>query len=299
MLGQSFERAGWSTFAIHCCITLFDKPHGVVEGIGKVDASAEKIYREKKHNADEVAKRIVAFLRAQAAAPTPFFLWSHMIDPHDPYQQLPGAPVFGKAAIDKYDAELAFVDLQIGAILQALEDTGLADDTIVAITADHGEEFDDHGQRFHGRSVYNESMRVPLAIFDPGAAPNVVDTPVSLVDVAPTLLDLAGIDRPAGQNGRSLAAAVRTGASAPDRTVLGELIADYRITRNLVAAYAGTWKLIWDIDANGYELYSLADDPLDHVDRKGSEPGVFFEMKGKLHDALELEMAVLPDDPKP
>src|SRR5690606_31495038 len=122
---------------------------------------------------------------------------------------LPGAPHFGDRAADRYDAEIAFVDLQVGRILDQLRAAGLDGSTIVVVTADHGEELGEHGQRYHGRSLYNQGTRIPLVIHDPGAAPHVVDTPVSLADVMPTVLDLVGLAGPAGMNGVSHAGAVR------------------------------------------------------------------------------------------
>ena len=178
----------------------------------------------------------------------------------------PGAPTFGKRPIDKYDGEIAFVDQQVGVILKALRDAGRADDTVVVITADHGEEFGEHGGEFHGRTVYNEVMHVPLLVHDPGAPAQVVTTPVSVVDIAPTVLGLAGLPAPAGMNGRSLAATVVSGAPAPtDRVVLGELLPDYRITGDQVTGFVDGWHLVWDRTADTLQLFSLERDPLDQA----------------------------------
>jgi arylsulfatase A-like enzyme len=81
--------------------------------------------------------------------------------------------------------------------------SGLADSTIVAIAADHGDEFKEHGNYDHSKNLYNQVLRVPLLVHLPGAAPRVVSAPVSLTDLGPTLVDLAGLTGPAGQNGRS------------------------------------------------------------------------------------------------
>jgi arylsulfatase A-like enzyme len=299
LLGETFRRAGYETRAVMCCTTLFDKAAGVVEGIDQVDAGAEKLYRTRpgKYNGDEVAARVTALLRGRAGATgKPLFLWLHFIDPHNPYVDLPGAPSFGTREIDRYDSEIAYIDARIGEILAALREAGMSESTVIAVVADHGDEFYEHGNHFHGKSLYNEVVRVPLILHVPGAPPRVVAEPVSVVDVAATLLDLVGLDRPAGQNGRSLAAAVRGEGPAPDRTVLAELIADRNITRNLVAAFHGTWKLIWDLDANTYELYSLVDDPGDTRDLAGDRPDVTAEMRRRLDEAVDRELTLLPTD---
>lgn len=299
LLGESFKRAGYETRAVMCCTTLFDKAAGVVEGIDGVDAGAEALYRSRpgKYNGDDVAARVIRLLRGRAdAAGKPLFLWVHFIDPHNPYVDLPGAPSFGTQEIDRYDSEIAWVDARIGEILGALREAGMAENTVIAVVADHGDEFYEHGNRFHGRSLYNELVRVPLLIHAPGAPPRVVAEPVSVVDVAATLLDLVGLERPAGHNGRSLAAAVRGDGPAPDRTVLAELIADRNISRNLVAAFHGTWKLIWDLDANTYELYSLAEDPGDTRDLAADRSEVADELRRRMHEAVDLELTLLPTD---
>ena len=298
LISETFQRAGYETAAIHCCTTLFDKPHGMAEGFDVIDASADEVGREIKYNAHAVADNVVSYIEGRGGDDSPFFVWSHILDPHNPYLQVDGAPDFGRAPVDRYNSQIAFVDAQIGRIVEALEDAGLADRTLIALTSDHGQEFGEHGNRFHGRSLYNEVMRVPLIVYDPraepGVAPNVVTEPVSAIDVGPTLLDLAGIDRPAGKNGVSLAAAVRGGEPAPERVILGELIADYSIDRNLLAAYAYPWKLIWDQDANTYELFSLPDDPLDQRNLRHRERDVFREMMERLHEAALSELSTLP-----
>ncbi len=290
LLGQTFARAGYHTAAILCCTTMFDKTAGVVEGIAEVDASAARI---KKHSAEHMAARAEAFLAAQTGE-RPFFLWLHFIDPHNPYDQPAGGADFGDRPIDRYDAEIRLVDDRLGRLLDALDRTGLAARTVVAVAADHGDEFFEHGHEFHGRSLYAELARVPLVIAVPGGARRTVAQPVSLVDLGPTLLDLVGIARPAGQNGRSLAAAVADGAPPPDRMVLAELIADRNITRNLVAGFLGGWQVIWDQDANTYELYDLAADPGTMREVSDGHGDKLAAMRRALAEQIDLELTPLP-----
>jgi arylsulfatase A-like enzyme len=291
MLGELFAAGGYDTQAILCCTTLFDKPHGVVAGMAKVDATAEAKSRKDKYNADELARLATSFLATRALAGRPFFLWMHFIEPHNPYVVAPAARRFGSSAIDKYDSEIEFVDQQLGKILAALDANGLTEDTIIAITADHGEEFKEHGAEFHGRSVYNEVMAVPLVIHDPGGPPQVIDTPVSVVDVAPTVLGLAGLTAPAGMSGLSLAATVATGAPLPaDRVVLGELIPDYRITGDMITGFVPGWHLVWDRAADSLRLYSLTADPLDqHPIESGPE---LERVRAAVFDAIDREFAI-------
>ena len=292
LLGQSFKKAGYATHAVLCCTTLFDRTAGVVEGIDDIDASAVSI---KPHGGEHITARVEKLVPELAAGGRPFFLWVHFLDPHNPYDQPDGTPDFGSSEIDRYDAEIRYVDDRIGRIVAALEAAGLLDRTIVAVSADHGDEFFEHGNQYHGRSLYTELERVPLVIAAPGLAPRVVAAPVSLVDIGATLLDLTGLERPAGQNGRSLAGAM-AGEPPPDRMVLAELMADRNITRNLVAGFRGTWQVIWDLDANTHELYALDRDPADRHDLADSEPDRLAELRAELERTIDVELTPLPSD---
>lgn len=164
---------------------------------------------------------------------------------------------------------------------------------MLAVTADHGEEFLEHGDRFHGRSLYSELVRVPLLIAAPGGPSHTVAEPVSLVDIGPTVLDLVGLPRPPGQNGRSLASSVLERKPPPDRMVLAELIADRNIKRNLVAGLVPGWQIIKDLDANTYELYSLAFDPGMKSNRMEGEPEVAERLRAQLAAQIDVELTPL------
>ena len=93
-----------------------------------------------------------------------------------------------------YDAEVAALDRRLRRVFRRLRTRGLLEHAIVVVTADHGEEFDEHGEFQHGRTLYQESVRIPLIMVGPGLpAGRVVDQPVSIVDVAPTIFDLVGL----------------------------------------------------------------------------------------------------------
>jgi arylsulfatase A-like enzyme len=297
VLGQTFKAAGYRTAAILCCTTLFDKTSGNVEGIDEIDASAAKLPGKPPHSGAHLADEAREWLVAHKDDPKPFFLWMHFLDAHNPYNQPPDLPKFGNTDPDRYDAEIAYCDAQIGKILAALEEIGQLDNTIVVVSADHGDEFGEHGNHFHGHSLYSELIDIPLVIAVPGATPQVVEGAVSLIDLGPTVLDLVGLTRPAGANGRSLAAAVLGTGPVPDRTVLAELIADRNITRNLRAALRGDWKLIWDLDANTYELYRASDDPGDRHDRFADEPAIAADLRAQLGAASDRELSLLPGEP--
>ncbi|MBK7875370.1 MAG: sulfatase [Planctomycetes bacterium] len=162
----------------------------------------------------------------------------------------------------QYDAGVASLDRLVGALLDDLDQRGLLDRSIVVVTADHGEELFEHGKPLHGRA-YDESVRVPLLVRLPGqAAARVVDAPVGLVDVAPTLLDLAGVPIPRTMQGESFARLAR-GEADPGRRAHVQLDLD-RTPRGVRTA---RWK--W-LDVGAGELYDLRDDPLERKNLAGA-----------------------------
>jgi hypothetical protein len=200
-----------------------------------------------------------AILRVVGVSERPSFVWAHYFDTHHPYSPGPGATSFGPRDIDRYDSEISDLDRQIGRLLRGLMESGRLDRTVIVITADHGEAFGDHGNVFHGTTLYNEQTHVPLFFFVPGLPPRRVDGSVSLVDVASTLLDLAGVTAPAGMNGRSLWRTLRDGSPRAG-SILTELFRDGFGTPNQVSLLHGANKLIWNQDSNRYEHYDLDTD---------------------------------------
>ncbi len=196
-------------------------------------------YEEYQRRAASVTTRALAWLAD--TGDEPFFLWTHYFDPHGPYdppeefataagggargqtdpsfdrrrlphyQLLPGLTTYGDF-LEAYHGEIRYTDSQIGRLLEGLESLGLADSTLIVLTADHGESLDENGYYFqHGDFVFDSELRVPLLIRPPGGLPASRDiTPiVSTVDVFPTLLELAGLpDAPPAPSGRSIVPAM-------------------------------------------------------------------------------------------
>jgi hypothetical protein len=147
----------------------------------------------------------VALYLEHAPVDVPLFLWVHFFEPHEPYvahadHAFEGGP---SADVDAYDGEVATADEGVGRIVRLVR--ARRPGAIVIVTADHGEEFGDHGGRYHGTTVYEEQVRVPLVVVGPGVrkgarAASVVQT----IDVLPTVLSALGIPRPARLRGRDL-----------------------------------------------------------------------------------------------
>src|SRR5262249_49316594 len=157
-------------------------------------------------------------------------------DPHAPYN--PPAEYLAKAK-SAYDAEILYADAQIGRVFEWLRAHGLQDRTAIVVAGDHGEGLGDHGERTPGMLLYDSTLRVPLVVSAPGRPSAPRDDPVSLVDVAPTILRAAGVAPPADMIGRDLF------ADASDREVYAET--EYPSVAGwspLEALTDGRWKLI-------------------------------------------------------
>lgn len=134
-------------------------------------------------------------------AKEPYFLWVHYFDPHFKYIDHDQFH-FGNTDLDRYDSEIAFTDYYIDDLLKVVDHGN----TIIIFTADHGEEFGEHGSQYH-YTLHGEVMRVPLIIKGPGLAPRTDALPAEQTDFVPTILALAGIEAPAGLPGHNLLAA--------------------------------------------------------------------------------------------
>lgn len=184
-----------------------------------------------------------------------------------------------------YQAELSVVDRALGALVAELEAAGTLDDSIIAIMGVHGEEFLEHGSAGHGKSLFEESIRVPLAIRAPTLlAPGRVKEPVDLLDLAPTLTDLLGIEPSARWEGESLVPLIDD-PHPPPRLLVSSLGDGSR------AAIIGNYKLILgsgsSIDSQRY--FDLVRDPSElHPLREGHQDGVAVRM---LINALSIYLA--------
>lgn len=203
----------------------------------------------------------------------PYFIWLHYMEPHAPYVDHAGN---GGGPRARYESELGYVDKELGRLLDHIDATD--DDTIVIVHGDHGEEFGDHGGQYHATTVYDEQVRVPMLWLLPqraGARRGAkIARPVSLLDIAPTVLDLVGLESDVPMVGRSLVAALM-GAAAPARPVVAEC---YRFGRKKRAVVDWPYKLVVDFTMGTAELYDLARDPRERRNLVEAEPATFDRM---------------------
>ncbi|MGB5890298.1 MAG: sulfatase, partial [Thermoanaerobaculia bacterium] len=153
---------------------------------------------------------------------SPFLLWLHLFDPHDPYT--PPEPFRSQYPRRPYDAEVAYTDSLIGELRRALEERGLLDSSLLILTGDHGEGLGSHKEGFHGFFVYDSTVHVPLIIRLPEGrlGGQVVEEVVSHVDLLPTILDATGHEIPSGVQGSSLLPLLLSMEETGDRAVYTE-----------------------------------------------------------------------------
>jgi arylsulfatase A-like enzyme len=236
----------------------------------------------------------------------PIFLFQHWLDPHSPYIRHKGFDQFGKDTRARYLSEVAYTDYQLGRLFDYLKQSGRMADTLVIISADHGEAFHEHESEYHGESLYEEEVRIPLIICAPGAPPSVIDTPVSLLDIAPTVLAAVGQFAPLTMSGRPLLNAVY-GRTLTERAVVAEIVNPKPI-RMLVE---GGWKIIHYPLQGMAELFDLVNDPKETTNRLFSDPeqaGARYAMLLQIMDSvsasfgrrlLEILVPKLPDGLNP
>jgi arylsulfatase A-like enzyme len=320
-LAEVLAGQGWQTAAIVSSFPLSAR-FGLAQGFDRFDdefdpARASVSLEEWEGNripagfdrrADETTRRAQRWLWARDRA-RPFFLFVHYFDPHSPYAvpkgfdpQLPlpparddaiGSSLEYRLEVRRYHEEIAFADHQIGELLEVVEREGLTDDTLVVVTADHGEGLLDHGHWLHGLDIYEEAVRVPLLVRWPGRieAGLRVPGPALLVDLAPTLLELLGAEGGGPFDGRSLAGRLlgRPGElpAAPAylyrRRFEKGVVDGIRVNGELFGVRLGRFKLIDHPEGDSDELYDLERDPGERRNLIESAP----EEAAKLRDLLE------------
>ncbi|MEC7949008.1 MAG: sulfatase [Myxococcota bacterium] len=272
---------------------------------------------QRQRHGDDTTDAALAWL--DKPREKPFFLWVHYFDPHYPYT--PPAPydtlygagyqgpadgsleyllrVWGRGGkqkiettaadrqrmIDLYDGEIAWLDVQLGRLFAGIDRDGRGEDTLIVLTADHGESLDEHDYLFdHGEYVYEPSLHIPLIVRPPLRASqpaSVVDVAVQNVDVAATALDAAGLSTGA-LDGRPLLSLIAGAGAAADNRAYAESCRPWQIERrfagwkNLHKAQTvreGDLKLIATPFQDRLELYDLSSDPGELRNLVAERPG--------------------------
>lgn len=242
----------------------------------------DKLRNRHYARAEEINERAIKWIDS-LDDDRPFFLWNHYMDPHGPYEpvnthrnRFADQPVSDnraqalykrstsdpsevseddqRALIDLYDAEIRYTDEQIGNMLSELERRGLLSDSLLILTADHGDAFGEHDYYGHPRRLHDELVHVPMIVSTPERGPTTVETPVSTLDVAETIVPGAG--HPDGESLRS------PSNIEPDRVVFSQARSEDKPgIRYFSARSANQWSLI-EYDTEREEVVSTGGDSM-------------------------------------
>lgn len=263
-LAERLKAAGYRTGAFIGAFVV-DRAYGFGQGFDVFDAAFTGFRADIKGQVQRPAAQVVEpALRWITSGPggSPFFAWVHLYDAHTPYAA--PAPFGAKFKARPYDGELAYVDAQIGRLISALRTSGALDGTIVAAVGDHGEALGEHGEDDHGIFLYESVLRIPWIMKVPAngsrggdrTAGRVIQEQVRSIDLAPTILELAGVDPLRDIDGESLAGVI---AGRPRRDPPPSYSESWYPQLHfgwsrLRALRVGEWKYI---DAPRPELYDL------------------------------------------
>lgn len=258
-LAEVFGKRGYATAAFIAAIVL-ERQYGLSRGFDhygdnlSTDVTLKSGVPERR--GDRVTEEALGWFNE--LGDEPFFAWVHYYDPHDPYDP---PPPYDTELEHPYDGEIAFVDVQVGRLLDWLKSSGRAENTLVVLVADHGEAFGEHGVNGHTMFAHQAELHVAMMFHHPAKmrTPRSIDAVVELVDVFPTLLELAEVEPPPGLLSRSLVPAL-TGAEI-------DSVASYGENSHMLFAYQWSpqrslvthrWKYI---ATSKPELYDLHADP--------------------------------------
>jgi len=254
-LAEILTRHGFQTAAFVSSFVL-DKRFGLAQGFATYDdrmTQTPLTFSEPQRSAEETTTSALTWL---SQAKQPFFAWIHYMDPHAEYS--PPGEFRREYAANPYDGEIAYVDQQLGRLLDGI-DPAVLSHTIIIVLADHGEGLGHHGEATHGILLHEAALRVPLIFKLPAPAEGglLIERTVSQVDIVPTVLSLLGIALPDGLAGLAL-----TEPPPADRALFAETrygLAAYGLAP-LRAVYQSGLKYV---DGPSPELYDRVHDPLE------------------------------------
>jgi choline-sulfatase len=219
-----------------------------------------------------------------------FFAWAHYMDPHDQYNKHAESPDFGNKNRDRYDSEVFYTDLWLGKLLDFARAQPWWKDTVLIVSADHGEAFGEHGFYKHAFEIWDVLTRVPLLVSGPGIKPRRIDERRSHIDLAPTILEILGLPPEPAFMGKSVLPELQGAAPDNREPILSELTEDSHNPPRR-AFILGDYKLLV-IKERKFLLFNLRNDPGEETDLAASEPEKLAEIK-QAYDAMYAKLPVI------
>lgn len=274
LLAEVLTREGYATAAV-IGTDYFGQVPSYFRGFASVDQSPQS-----QPSPDTTTELTLRKLRDLAAGSRPFFLWTHLFNVHEPRATIDSA--FGSGLVGNYDFEVNRADSMFARVIEVLETLPSASRTVVILASDHGESLGEHGVRGHCTTVYETEIRSVLMIRAPGIEHRVVRTPVGLLDLAPTVMNFAGIPQASPISGRSLLGLMQGGQGDPRRPIVSEIVPDGLWPWDSKSLRVGSQKLIWWPQTGLYQLFDLARDPNELRDLSDARPEASRRLLGEL-----------------
>ena len=286
-LAELLKKSGYTTAAVVGAFML-DPKFGLAQGFDTYDATFEWDRQSAQFLSERRAEQVnrVAKTWLDANAGRALFLFVHYFDPHFPYE--PPAPFSATFAQDLYAGEIAYVDHCIGDLVDHLKTLRLYDSSLIVITSDHGESLMEHGEETHGWFVYRSTTNVPLIVKPPGQERGgIIQDKVALIDIAPTVLELAGVAIPQEMNGVSLAGYLRGREHRKDeRYIFSESLLPTRFgCSSVLGLETDEWKYIQSSKPELYNVLGGRPESDNVVAQETPQAGVLRErLKTMLHE---------------
>ncbi len=285
-LAEILKTRGFRTFACIASFTLMSK-FGIGQGFDAFDETFQQKQATLNYHdeipADEITRKFTAWLENNREGR--FFTWLHFFDPHSPYRlhpELDGR--FAGSERLKYEGEIAYVDLHIGKIIRLLESKKLLARTILVIVGDHGEAFGEHGEFGHGIFCYEESLKVPLILYNPilFAKNKRIDSRINLADVLPSLLHYLAIPCPQTVQGQSFHDLIAGEREKRQRDIYFE---------SRFGMEANNWAPITGLIVDGHKYISLVEPELYDLEHDAGERDNLYRQKNILARNLDRSCA--------
>ena len=288
---EPLQAKGVRTMAVQAHL-YFDRASGLKQGFDiwrMVPGLVWNAQTDENVTGAKSVDAMVSLLADPANTKGQFFLWNHLMDPHDKYVKHEESPDFGKDNRGRYDSEMWFVDQQLGRFFEFAKKQPWWGRTAVIISADHGEAFGDHGMHKHAFEIWEVLTRVPLLVYAPGAAPRRVSASRSHIDIAPTIADLMGQEPLPTFQGKSLAPDLYGSGEPENREpILLELAEDTNNAARRAVVVAGNKLIQWDSGKKA--LFHLTSDPTEAHDVLKDEP----KLAQELSAVLDAKFGALP-----
>lgn len=307
-LAERLRASGYQTVGIPSH-NYFNPSYGLNQGFEEWNFDVVNRFRQDQQGESKgtsyhitgsaVTDNAIKWLDQQSTKSTtkPFFLWLHYFDPHHIYRDHPHIDFRTRSdqvlkPIDLYDEEIRYTDEQIERFFEVFELSKYAKNTYIVVHSDHGEGFGEHGYQYHGQNLFNDQVHVPLLLVGPQLPSQSIETPVSLIDVMPTLLELAQVSAlPPEPRGSSLLKFAYQ-PNADHHPIMIEMLKDstHSSRRSIVD---WPWKLHYSRDYNRFMFFNLRKDPYETVDLTNSRSPAFQRVRRRLMRFLSEETTPL------